>query len=83
VVTSALFQQQLGDLIWPESFSPDDEIGAAVPVGGKKMSGRRRITLRDRNGSRHQCLAEAFTQTHQVFILIHSVKTLTAISIII
>ncbi len=41
VVTSASFSSKpLGELIWPESFSPDDEIGAAVPVGGKKMSGK-------------------------------------------
>jgi hypothetical protein len=78
VVVSPVFEQQFGDLNWPESYSPNDEIGAAVPVGGKKMSGKRQVTLVDRNGNRHQCLAEAFTQTHQVFVLIHSVKMLAA-----
>lgn len=78
VVASTAFEEHFGELNWPEYFSPDDEIGAAVPVGGKKMSMYRRVTLVDRNGNRNQCLAEAFTQTHQVFVLIHSIKTLTA-----
>lgn len=77
VVSSESFREQFGKLNWPEYFSPDDEIGAAVPVGGKRMSGRRRVTLVDQNGNRNRCVAEAFTQTHQVFILVHSVTTLT------
>ena len=77
VVASQSFQEQFGELNWPEYFSPSDEVGAAVPVGGKKMSMYRRVTLVDRNGNRNQCIAEAFTQTHQVFVLIHSIKTLT------
>ena len=77
VVASKSFDEQFGELSWPEYFSPDDEIGAAVPVGGKRMSMYRRVTLVDKNGNRNQCVAEAFTQTHQVFVLIHSVTTLT------
>lgn len=78
VVTSQSFEEQFGELSWPEYFSPNDQVGAAVPVGGKKMSGYRRITLVDRNGNRNQCVGEAFTNSHQVFILLHSIKTLTA-----
>ena len=78
VVASSSFEEQFGDLNWPEYFSPDDEIGAAVPVNGKKMSMYHRVTLVDRNGNKNQCVAEAFTQTYQVFVLIHSVKTLSA-----
>jgi hypothetical protein len=37
----------------------------------------------DRNGVRHECIAEAFTQKHQVFILIHAVKTLTATHVLV
>lgn len=78
VVASQEFEKKFGDLCWPEYFSPNDQIGAAVPVGGKKMSGFRRITLIDRNGNRNECVGEAFTQSHQVFILLHTIKTLTA-----
>lgn len=67
---------------WPESYGPDDELGAMVPVGkGRRASRPRRIELMDANGVRHECVAEAFTQGHQVFILIHVKKTLTAVSI--
>lgn len=83
VVASPSFQQQFGDLTWPECFSPDDQIGAAVPIGGRRMSAHRRVTLVDRNGNRNQCVAEAFTQTYQVFVLIHSVQTLTASRVIV
>jgi len=42
------------------------------------MMSKRTLVLIDRNGDRHECVAESFTQTHQVFVLIHAVKTLTA-----
>jgi hypothetical protein len=43
-----------------------------------KSSGKRNLVLVDRNGVRHECIAESFTQRFQVFVLIHSVRTLTA-----
>ena len=77
VVASRLFLDTIGDLDWPDFFGPNDEIGALVPVGGRKMSSPRGIALRDGNGQLHECIAEAFTQKHQVFILMHAVRTLT------
>lgn len=76
-VVSDEFRRVVGELRWPEQFGPDDEIGALVPINGRKMSRPREISLRDLNDVRHRCLAEAFTQGHQVFILIHSVTTLS------
>ncbi len=81
-VSSPSFQEKFGDLDWPDYFTPDDEIGAMVPVGGHRMSWPREISLVDRNGTRHKCLAEAFTNTYQVFILIHAVRTLTKSTVI-
>lgn len=81
--SSSSFSETFGEIDWPEFFTPDHPIGAIVPLGGRKMSGVHSLTLTDRNGDAHECLAEAFTQSHQVFILIHSVKTLTASSVII
>lgn len=80
---SPSFTEIFGDIQWPDYFTPDTPIGAMVPLGARKMSGKREITLVDRNGDVHECLAEAFTQKHQVFVLIHAVKTLTARSFII
>jgi hypothetical protein len=75
VVTSSSFHQAFGDIAWPDHFTPGDVLGAMVPVGGRKMSGRRQIELRDLNGSRYACLAEAFTQGYQVFVLILAPET--------
>lgn len=67
---------------WPEDYGPDDELGSMVPFGtGRRASRPRRIELTDANGLAHECVAEAFTQGHQVFILIHVKKALTAVSI--
>jgi hypothetical protein len=80
---SPAFTETFGEVQWPDSFTPADKIGAMVPVGGRKMSGKRTLSLKDADGSAHECLAEAFTQTHQVFILIHAHKTLHRPTIII
>jgi len=77
VVNSPEFKRLFGYLSWPDYFTPDDNIGAMIPVGRRRMSGPRSLYLTDLNGQKHDCLAEAFTQTHQVFILIHSVRALS------
>ena len=77
IVSSPEFEKLFGHLSWPSCFTPDDSIGAMIPIGGRRMSGPRSICLTDLNGTQHDCLAEAFTQTHQIFILIHSIKTLS------
>jgi Zn-dependent peptidase ImmA (M78 family) len=77
-VVSPSFREKFGKLDWPSSFGPADELGRLVPIGGRKMSCPREITLVDRNRARHRCMAEAFTQGHQVFILIHAASTLNS-----
>ena len=81
-VASPRFIEIFGTSVWPAYFTPKDEIGKFVPIGKRRMSGKRELILIDRNGERHLCVAEAFTQTHQVFVLMHSVETLTRTSII-
>ncbi|RJG55383.1 ImmA/IrrE family metallo-endopeptidase [Sphingobium terrigena] len=80
--SSPRFIEIFGEINWPLVFTPDHPIGAMVPVNRRKMSGKRTISLKDRNGDTHECVAEAFTQTYQVFVLIHAVSTLTSTSII-
>lgn len=77
VVTSPAFDCRFGTLKWPHSFTPADQIGAAIPIAGRRMSRPRGCNLVDRNGTRHECVIEAFTQQHQVFVLIHAAPTLT------
>ena len=79
VVQSTSFTQSFGDNFWNSAYyTPADEIGRLVPLAKRKSSGKRNMALVDRNGVRHECIAESFTQGHQVFVLVHSVKTLTA-----
>lgn len=73
---SPAFATMFGDIAWPDAIGPHHFLGPLVPLGGRKMSGKRTIELMDRNGERHECIAESFTQTHQVFILIHATRTL-------
>jgi hypothetical protein len=81
-IVSSAFTSLLGEIQWPDVYTPDDQIGAILPIAHRKYSGKRSISLMDMNGDRHECIAEAFTQGHQVFVLIHAVKTLTAATII-
>lgn len=81
-VASPSFAELFGGIRWPEYFTPDDDIGKSVPVGKRRLSGKRTIVLNDRNGDSHECVLEAFTQTHQVFVLIHAISTLSKTSII-
>jgi Zn-dependent peptidase ImmA (M78 family) len=73
-VASPSFIGHFGILSWPDQFSPSDSIGAMVPVGGRKASGKREIRLRDRHGAEHSCVAEAFTQRYQVFVLMQAAE---------
>lgn len=77
-VQSVSFTETFGDNLWKAYYTPADDIGRLIPQGKVKSSGKRNLVLVDRNGVRHECIAESFTQTHQVFVLIHAVKTLTA-----
>jgi Zn-dependent peptidase ImmA (M78 family) len=76
-IQSRSFTETFGDNQWKPYYTPDDDIGALVPQGKMKSSGKRSLVLVDRDGDRHECIAESFTQTHQVFVLIHAVRTLT------
>ena len=69
-VASPRFAEIFGAIDWPNHFTPDDQIGGMVPLGRRKASRKREIVVRDQNGDEHLCIAEAFTQTHQVFVLV-------------
>jgi hypothetical protein len=77
VVASPLFVERFGDLTLPDVFTPDDKFGAMVPLGGRRMTGPHELVMTDRNGTAHDCLAEAFGNPYNVFILIYPVKALT------
>lgn len=76
VIPSKRFNACFGSVSWPHQFTPSDEIGAMIPIGGRRMSSPRNCSLRDSNGILHECVAEAFATPYQVFILLHAVATL-------
>jgi uncharacterized protein DUF955 len=78
VVQSSSFTATFGRHAWKDSYTPDDDIGALVPLGSRKGSGKRQLGLTDANGVLHECVAEAFTNKQQVFVLILVRKSLTA-----
>lgn len=72
-IVSPSFRSTIGHLSWPDEFSSEDSIGAVIPFGGnRRMSRPRPLSLRGKDGRVHECIVEAFTQSHQVFVLIHS-----------
>jgi len=82
VVGSESFLQMFAGVIWSEVYTPNDDIGRLVPIQGRRASGKRELGLTDANGTLHECIAESFCTGHQVFVLIHVAKMLTAKRII-
>jgi hypothetical protein len=83
VIGSQCFSAEFSRCRWAESFTPDDPIGAMVPIGNRRASGKRTLELVDDNGVRHECIGEAFTQTKQVFVLIHVNAAFTRTSVLV
>ena len=82
VVVSPCFTKKFGELNCQDCFTPDDVIGSMIPVNDNRMSGPREITLKNFDGEQYRCIAEAFCNQYNVFILIHSLHTLTRTTII-
>lgn len=81
--SSMEFLRTFGQPLWPASFSPNDPIGSIIPLGKQRASKQKTIVLVDSNGVEHECLAESFTQTYQVFILICPIAALRKKSMVI
>jgi Zn-dependent peptidase ImmA (M78 family) len=82
IVPSDLFKAQFDLSTWPQVFTPDDDIGRLVPLGTRRMSWPATFALTDRNGNRHDCIAEAFKTTWHVMVLILVTAPLTRRGII-
>lgn len=59
----------------------DHVLGPLLPIG-RKMTRPRSLSITDRNGERHECIAEAFDSTYNVLILLYPVRALSATTII-
>jgi hypothetical protein len=59
----------------------DHSLGRVLPIG-RKMTRPTTVSITDRSGEAHECVAEAFATTFNVFILVYPVKALTRSMII-
>ena len=59
----------------------DHFLGSVLPIG-RKMTRPVSLSIRDRNGMPHECLAEAFDTTHNILILLYPIKSLGKTTII-
>lgn len=59
----------------------DHSLGRVLPVG-RRMTKPTTVSITDRNGQAHECVAEAFDTTFNVLILVYPIKLLTAKSFI-
>ena len=55
--------------------TPDHHLGRILPVG-RKMTSPTTLSVTDIDGTRHECVAEAFDTTHNLIILLYPVKAL-------
>lgn len=60
----------------------DHSLGRVLPIG-RKTTRPTSVSISDRNGQAHECVAEAFDTTFNVLVLVYPVKALTAVSVII
>lgn len=59
----------------------DHSLGRVLPIG-RKMTRPTTVSITDRNGQAHECVAEAFDTTFNVLVLVYPVKALTTTVII-
>lgn len=58
---SSRFTELFGNFDCPEVYTPDDPLGALVPLSKRRGSGKCSLDLTDSNGVMHDCVAESFT----------------------
>jgi hypothetical protein len=80
IEVSPLFQQQFGTPT-EQVISLDHSLGRALPIG-RKMTRPTTVSITDRNGQAHECVAEAFDTTFNVLLLVYPVKALTSTTVI-
>jgi Zn-dependent peptidase ImmA (M78 family) len=59
----------------------DHFLGPVLPIG-RKMTRPMSLSIKDKDGIAHECVAEAFDTTHNVLILLYPLRALTATTII-
>ena len=76
IETSESFRQQFGQPA-ERVITLDHSLGRVLPMG-RRMTRPTSISITDRNGQAHECVAEAFDTTFNVLILVYPVRALSA-----
>lgn len=63
-----------------DDLTPGHVLWPVIPQN-RRMTAPQPVMLRDRNGQRHICYAEAFDSTYNIFILLHPAQTLTVTTV--
>lgn len=80
IETSPSFAEQFGQPT-DTVVTPDHFLGPVLPIG-RKMTAPTSLDLEDKDGQRHECVAEAFDTTYNIIILLYPVGALTSTTII-
>src|SRR5262249_43142458 len=80
IEASPLFQRQFG-MPTEQVITLNHSLGRVLPIG-RKMTRPTTISITDRNGQAHECIAEAFDTTFNVLVLVYPVKALTVTTVI-
>jgi hypothetical protein len=80
IEASPSFIEQFGQPV-DTVVTSDHWLGHVLPVG-RKMTGPRTLSIVDRNGTKNECVAEAFDTTWNVLILVYPIRALTTSTII-
>jgi hypothetical protein len=75
IEASPSFRQQFG-VPSDQVITLDHSLGRVLPIG-RRMTRPTTISITDRNGQAHECIAEAFDTTFNVLILVYPIKALT------
>ena len=58
------------------AITPDHPLRPILPIG-RRMTRPTTLSITDKNGALHECVAEAFDTTYNILILLYPVKALT------
>ena len=64
-----------------KTVTPDHVLWPVIPIH-RKMTRAVPLSIADRNGQRHECLAEAFDTTYNILILLYPVTALTTTTVL-
>jgi hypothetical protein len=81
IEASAPFRAQF-PLLKAEWITPEHPLGTLLPAPNQRVVKPRAVILNDLNGTRRECVAEAFNTTHNIIILLYPNTGLTRTTVI-